>query len=242
MILVFRTVHPSDTSQLVSSMIVDRSYRWHHLFMTSIYIWMTRTLFLRCMAFLVGVTTVLMVSSWVDGRNTHLTGLALTALPVSICLSTAWTLSSWRHQGGGIAIAAGGRSPWSILLLIIAIAGPPFALRRAENTEANASISIGHAQIDVVFNGQNTHYRWNHGQTVRTGSAPMIRTRNLPAPLGTAALLVNTETAQTAIRFVLLSLLAYWLMFIRLVPSTSRVCLAATVCITAAHLIPWCLL
>jgi len=207
--------------------------------MTSIYIWTARTLVLRSASVLVGVSTILIISSWIDGRPPQFLSLILRALPTSVCLGAAWTLSSWRSEGGGIVVASSGRSPWAILLLTLAISGFPFMAPSFASTEPSNFISLTPNQLEANVSGRFTRYLWTDGHIHFSDADSIQRTQDIPAPSVSGASATHIKIIEALLRFVLLALFIYWLLFTRTIPSARQVCLAATLCITAAHLMPW---
>ena len=204
--------------------------------------WLVRHLVFRIVTLSLGVGIIVAIAGLIEGRHLDLVTVGLAALPIATAFAVAWTLSSWRTQGGDSALATGGISPWRLFVVAAVLTTPLFALPGLSAKTQTSYLEIKPERIVVVLGDQETTYLWQ-GQAAQRqtpGHPPEVST--LPPPQSVdATAKAPSLVLVSAVRTIPLLTLIGWLVFRIQQPRTASVLISATLCIACADGLPWLL-
>ncbi len=133
--------------------------------------------------------TLASIAAWTEGRAPRWSTLVELVPTLAANFAGAWTLARWRAEGGDVAVAALGRSPAPLWMLVIGLtlpvlawAQPPPAMTRS------ATLVFTPDTLSVHTPRGETRYSWRDGVVVRRDPGGSSATHStFPAPGSTSS-------------------------------------------------------
>jgi len=186
MIFVFRTRLPLSIKLGITYPIVDPPSRWHHHQVTALFHMLCLAFVVRLVSLAVLCSAALYIGSFVDGRSLHAIELLIRSLPTAALGATAWTLSLWRREGGVVALASGGRSPWPILVFFLCITGPLTTLPVWSVQPPTNALNIAPNSVSTSYDPP-TQFKWTDGQVRSVYKGTVLPGPMMTPPAGRSA-------------------------------------------------------
>ena len=101
------------------------------------------------------IATILAVAAWVDLGNVKLWQQIARSVPPAAAMASIWVLWDWRKQGGVTVLAAGGRSPFSLVPWMLVIVCPLFSWRADDKNAVREIVmrSIDGQRVELLLDG-----------------------------------------------------------------------------------------
>lgn len=169
---------------------------------------------IRLSALTLAGSIILIFARILEGRTLDFQAILVEMLPFAALGGAAWSITEWKRQGGVIAIAAGGRSPWPIAALFAFFTSPlvlvPYAMVTPSSPPLDASRNALHVTFDTT-----THFHWHGGRIERQFQGVVEQGPVFPAPEKTLSTDTHVVWWTAGAQLSIALALVYWLVFTR---------------------------
>ena len=153
--------------------------------MLFLHLFLLRSFLERAFALTFGLLSVVFMGAFIENKTPEVLRSLLTCLPCAICLGACWTLGSWRIQGGLIALAAGGLSPWRPILTLCMAALPFLAAVSMLKHIPTAKLEVTPGHVRIHGEQGETIFTWDEtGAERHDPDGRLSHTQLMPAPKG----------------------------------------------------------